>query len=285
MGWESQLRFPYGGCDAARTSETNGGAQWVHCKLVIASGAVTHVDWLRWLLQLSGALRANLGTFTPKRVSVVSKYIEVLDTIPSLYRAAEVVYLSNNSLTSLEGLSQFRALRTLSLSNNLVEDPEQLRVLAAACPSLTTLSLEGNPIAAHPRYRALVLQHLPWLHILDGLVRDRHPRCSIERGRAQCPQSCSADGVQVVTAAELSGTDVALRRHTHTMRMLFANDCRIRQLQMLGRILGVHRQLRRAVFGGVGRQVSIGPIPASVWPWPLTTRFSPLSYPQYLSRA
>lgn len=222
--------------------------------------------------QLSEVLTASPGSFTSKRVSVVSKYIEILDTLPPRFRAAEVVYLSNNSISSLEGVAQFRDVRTLSLANNLVGEPEQLAVLASACPSLTTLSLEGNPIASHPRYRALVLQHLPWLRVLDGQVSPPWPQaypCLFSRLPFVTGQVPHATAVflplcvlpaQAVTFAELSGTDLALRKHSHTMRMLFVNDCRIRQLQMLGRLLGVHRQLRRAVFGGVGRQVR-GPPP------------------------
>ena len=96
--------------------------------------------------------------------------MQYIDSLPLQFRSAEVVYLSNNSLSSLHGLQQLQAVKVLSLSNNLVADEAQLDVLARCCPALRVLALHGNPIASHPRYRALVLQRLPWLTMLDNQV-------------------------------------------------------------------------------------------------------------------
>lgn len=60
---------------------------------------------------------------------------------------------------------------------------------------------------------------------------------------------------QDVTHREREESGLMLRKHAHTMSLLFANDCRIRQLQFITRLLAVHRQLRRAMFGDIPRQV------------------------------
>ncbi len=36
--------------------------------------------------------------------------------------------------------------------------------------SYECLLCAGNPIASHPRYRSVVLHHLPWLRVLDSQV-------------------------------------------------------------------------------------------------------------------
>ncbi len=56
----------------------------------------------------------------PNKISVVEKFITVIDTVPEKYLGAETVFLSNNCITSLAGLRQFRKLKTLSIANNCV---------------------------------------------------------------------------------------------------------------------------------------------------------------------
>ena len=68
---------------------------------------------------------------------------------------AQAVYLSKNSLRSLLGLEQFRAVRSLSLADNLLARWEDLSPLIQpdAFPALEALSLEGNPLSTLPNYR------------------------------------------------------------------------------------------------------------------------------------
>lgn len=63
--------------------------------------------------------------------------------------------LSRNSLTSLQGIQQFAAARTVSLAANLLESYDDLAPLIRCCPALEALSLEGNPLSALPNYRCL----------------------------------------------------------------------------------------------------------------------------------
>lgn len=71
----------------------------------------------------------------------------------------QILFLSKNSLTSLEGVQQFPCARVISLSDNLLPNAASLRPLAEGCPALETLTLEGNPLAALPNYRCVGQGH------------------------------------------------------------------------------------------------------------------------------
>ncbi|CAF5129167.1 unnamed protein product, partial [Rotaria sp. Silwood1] len=63
-------------------------------------------------------------------------------------------------------------LRLLDLESNLVDDLRQVEFLAL-CPSLNSLTLEGNPINNHPDYRIEIIQRLPRLQTLDDIPTNR----------------------------------------------------------------------------------------------------------------
>lgn len=66
------------------------------------------------------------------------------------------LFLSNNSVRSLNGLGLFSGVRCLSLSHNLVRRAEDLHPLASLT-RLETISLEGNPVCGAANYRAHVV--------------------------------------------------------------------------------------------------------------------------------
>jgi Leucine-rich repeat (LRR) protein len=132
--------------------------------------------------QLSDVLRQQPACFSLKKINIASKYIEVLDELPPRFRQVEILFLSNNSLRTVQGIQQFRSARVISLTNNVIDSFDEVDVLAAACPSLEVLALQGNPIATHPRYRSSVLQRIPWLRVLDSVV-SRVPQ---RPGRTRC---------------------------------------------------------------------------------------------------
>ena len=84
-------------------------------------------------LPLSSILSKSLPqVFDGKRLSVVGRGVTALDHIPDrIGLAVTSLFLSDNNLTSLQGLRQFPNLRSLSLANNLIRrlvDLEPLRV-------------------------------------------------------------------------------------------------------------------------------------------------------------
>lgn len=55
-----------------------------------------------------------------KRLSAVEKLITEIDIVPDRYKKTEILYLSNNLLTTVKNISQFQNLRILSLGHNNV---------------------------------------------------------------------------------------------------------------------------------------------------------------------
>ena len=175
-------------------------------------------------LSLGSVVRSNAHcTRRPVRVSCASRGISVVaELLPTHLQGASAVYLSSNAISSLRGVGQFYAVRTLSLSNNRVADFEQLRFLRP-CAQLRSLSLSGNPVCSQPFYRSRVL-HLARAHL--GLSR-------LER----------LDGTRVGGVGEYAEARAALGRHTRALSLLLSTECRIAQLALIARLVPMHRQL------------------------------------------
>ncbi|CAF3413201.1 unnamed protein product [Rotaria sp. Silwood1] len=94
-----------------------------------------------------------------------------LDGITSL-QSLEELYVAYNEISDLSALSMLEHLRLLDLESNLVDDLRQVEFLAL-CPSLNSLTLEGNPINNHPDYRIEIIQRLPRLQTLDDIPTNR----------------------------------------------------------------------------------------------------------------
>jgi len=89
--------------------------------------------------------------------------IENLNSLTSL----EILDISNNQITRLENLSSLTSLTDLWMNHNLLTHYEELSALEPLT-NLTTLYLEGNPMARNGQYRLKVLLALPILQQLDA---------------------------------------------------------------------------------------------------------------------
>ncbi|XP_006887255.1 PREDICTED: leucine-rich repeat-containing protein 61 [Elephantulus edwardii] len=84
-----------------------------------------------------------------------------------------VLNVSHNRLTGLEPLAACESLQSLNAAGNLLAGPGQLQCLVGL-RSLENLRLQdplarlSNPLCASPSYRAVVLELLPGLKIIDG---------------------------------------------------------------------------------------------------------------------
>jgi Leucine-rich repeat len=93
----------------------------------------------------------------------------VIDNVPSsLINKVQTLYLSNNHITTLDGIEQFQQLRCLSVANNLIRYVSSLRSLHQN-QYLEKISLEGNVVTGMPFYRQYVIGLCPRLLILDGV--------------------------------------------------------------------------------------------------------------------
>lgn len=73
---------------------------------------------IRIFLKLSKTLETFPQFFDENKISIVQKCVNRIDNMPKEYHQIETLYLSNNNLTSLEGIEQFSNLKTLTLVNN-----------------------------------------------------------------------------------------------------------------------------------------------------------------------
>ncbi|EFO60953.1 U2 small nuclear ribonucleoprotein A', putative [Giardia lamblia P15] len=105
--------------------------------------------------------------FSAGKINIIEKGIEEIDVLPSQYRGISTLFLSNNRISDLAGVTQFPRLRSLSLAYNDIVDISQLEYLSAL-PNLRTLRLDGNGIARQNDYRIRVIAACTSLHSLDG---------------------------------------------------------------------------------------------------------------------
>ncbi|KAK9832989.1 hypothetical protein WJX74_003695 [Apatococcus lobatus] len=98
--------------------------------------------------------------FTEKKISAAEKQITTIDHLPGRYHQAQAVYLSRNSLASLDGLDQFYRLQALSVSDNILETWQALAALTQR-PLLPGLQiLDGKAVSQAERTAAQgVVQH------------------------------------------------------------------------------------------------------------------------------
>jgi hypothetical protein len=118
---------------------------------------------------LAQYIKLNPGSFDgASKLSVCDKGLTSIDKIaPSIANAIETLYLSNNNIAKLSGLTQFKNLRVLSIANNTISDFSELEHLSVLT-KLEVLNLEFNPCTQLPSYRANVIARLPRLKVLDA---------------------------------------------------------------------------------------------------------------------
>ena len=186
------------------------------------------------LIRLSEVLKRQPSLFNNSskrgsKIHAANKHIQVIDRLAERYTEAKVIYLGGNDLKKIQGFEQFTQLVTLSLSNNLLIDVQDLYVLAGSCPTLRTLSLEGNDISHTPYYRERVIAAMPELNVLDG---------------------------KRVEDEELRGAVNVEAKYAKSMDLLFQNDCLIHKLKRTAHQISLHSDLH-SVRNGL-RRGSIG---------------------------
>jgi hypothetical protein len=71
-------------------------------------------------ITLSTVYSQNPTLFDTSKISATGKGITSLDALPSRFHGVTTLYLSNNNITSLRGIEQFRNAKIVSLSGNQV---------------------------------------------------------------------------------------------------------------------------------------------------------------------
>ncbi len=90
-----------------------------------------------------------------------------LTSLPNLH----TLNVSKNSLATVEDIHELQALvavKTLDISDNLLDDSPGTLTLLTGVPAMTCLYLKGNPLVKKTKfYRKTVLSTLPQLNYLD----------------------------------------------------------------------------------------------------------------------
>ena len=103
--------------------------------------------------------------------------------------ALSELYLAFNEVEDLSPLMGAERVQVLDLEGNAVDDPAQVHYLTG-CDELSSLTLEGNPIAEAVDYRSKIVQVLPQLSVFDDEYTDQHRGmdCS-ERQHCRCSEN------------------------------------------------------------------------------------------------
>ncbi|KAG9414879.1 hypothetical protein AC1031_008293 [Aphanomyces cochlioides] len=119
-------------------------------------------------ITLMDVVKANgMRVVEGTKLNLVGKGIDQIgDVVASIAQTTTCLYLSQNNIASLEGLTQFTRLKVLSLGGNLLARFEDFDGLDM--PQLRTLLLSGNPICDAPNYRLRMIVLLPKVQTLDG---------------------------------------------------------------------------------------------------------------------
>jgi hypothetical protein len=118
---------------------------------------------------LSRVLSQTPAGFDGSKLNLVNSTITTIDKLPNLLcLKVKTLYISNNNISSSEGIEQFTNLQSLSMSNNLIRYLNELLPLSKL-KHLEKISLEGNIVTAMPYYREYLLGLCPNLQLIDAI--------------------------------------------------------------------------------------------------------------------
>ena len=117
------------------------------------------------------------------KVSFLSKNIQSIgNNIPLAFCNITRLYLSNNNITSLEGIEQFANLTHFSISYNLIEDIYELNHIINP-EILLHLNVKGNFFCKNPSFEEVILNLFPNLKTLDDLKINNSHKKMIKYGQ------------------------------------------------------------------------------------------------------
>jgi len=116
-------------------------------------------------------------------LSLCSLGIERIDCLAH-FPNLRVCSLSNNSISDISALSSHPNLTSLYLRLNMLASVSTLYPLIS-CPSLSVLSVGGNPLSRDGGYRIEVIAILPQIHTLDDIMitGDERSMAMMERNK------------------------------------------------------------------------------------------------------
>ncbi|KAK8893276.1 hypothetical protein M9Y10_021693 [Tritrichomonas musculus] len=103
----------------------------------------------------------------PMTLRATGAGVNTIDLLPPSKTGCLSLYISYNSISSLENISQFKNLKALLMDFNEISRIEDLRPLSKL-KNLSILHLEGNPVCDLPLWDFHLLTLCPKLRVLNG---------------------------------------------------------------------------------------------------------------------
>jgi hypothetical protein len=211
-------------------------------KVIASSRIIDHSEWkqiskesksrsheVQQTKTLSAVMRQAPISLENGRLSLVGCYMTEIDLLPEkISSLVQILYLSNNSLTSLTNIQQFRFVTCLSLSNNSIRYLHSLAPLSNLL-FLEKLSFEGNVVTHMPYYREVVL----------GI-------CSNSRTDGLFLKSL--DSIQV-SSEERRNSRANFRKCCLQIEQLRCNGLRVAVLEHMHLLFACHAEIIRCVMG------------------------------------
>jgi Leucine-rich repeat (LRR) protein len=138
----------------------------------------TNFEYIKYLNLFNNDIRTmeKLSSLTNLVTLILSfnliKQIEGIENLVNLKK----LDLNHNFISKIEGISNLKELNILNLANNWISDIQDLEQIADDAIPLNELSLKCNPLAANESYRTIVLQSIPYLKKLDGILLSEKDR-------------------------------------------------------------------------------------------------------------
>jgi hypothetical protein len=152
-------------------------------RLVSVEG-LTGLPALRTLNLSGNAIESLVGLSALPALETLLADANRLSHVAGLAGLPTLRHLSvqGNQLTDVQTLELCQELRSLRLGANSLANLEALRRVVLGLPKLESLGVAGNPLAADPSHRAVLMQS-PSLRVLDGVVVKAFVRQQLEAAR------------------------------------------------------------------------------------------------------
>ena len=201
---------------------------------------------------------------TSSKLSLVGLDICEIDGVPGpLPARIHTLYISNNLLTTLDGIEQFINIRQISFSNNFIKYLSDLKALGFL-HRIEKISLEGNIVTGMPFYRQYLIGLCSSLTVIDGVgvsVEERKHANSYTRQLSAFYDQMRLNELQNIILRHLrlqltmrtEFQKVVVGKFRSLRREYMPSSYEMQQSSQAGRGQGVSFLLAQCLAGGVYR--------------------------------
>jgi len=111
--------------------------------------------------------KAPLLAINPLELRATGSGVTEIDVLPKNLSDSKILYISDNNISKLDNIEQFKHLEVLSINSNRIKWIEELYRLSEL-KKLTNCSLIGNPVTELPMWNIHILKVCPSIKILNG---------------------------------------------------------------------------------------------------------------------